>query len=188
MINERFRDRERGYNLVEVLIAMALLGTVLMSIMGLFYYGRRNVYSGKEMTEATALGTHVLEDINTMTKAALIAAFALPTNIAGTTINAPLGGGTYAGSFERDTQNITTTTDPNGFMARWQGEMVADNKFQNGKITIIFTPDKDPVNGANPQLGTSSVVRVRVFVTWGEAVRQRQVVLDSVKVDHSAGT
>ena len=185
MMNRRFRESERGYNLIEVLIAVALLGTVVMSIMGLFYMGRRNVYSGKEMTEATAMGTHVLEDINTMTKGGVIAAFGLPGSTAGGTVTGP-DGLTYNGSFERDTDTISATTDPNGFLQRWYNEMTNNNKFQKGKVTLIFTPTADGTNPANPQLGTATVVKVRVFVTWGEAVRQRRVILDSIKVDHSA--
>ncbi len=181
----RLRAGERGYNLVEVLIAMALLGTVLMSIMGLFYYGRRNVYSGKELTEATAVGTHVLEDVNTMTKDGLVAAFGLPIATAGAPVASPYGDQSYANSFERDTNNITTTTDPNGFMNRWKNEMLANNKFQNGVITLVFTPDKDGTNSP-AQLGTATIVRMRIYVTWGEAIRKRQVILDSIKVDHSA--
>lgn len=179
MTNEhRFRNRQRGYNLVEVLIAMALMGTVLMSIMGLFYFGRRNVYSGKEMTQAVALGTHVLEDLNTMTKNSVSAAFALP---AGAGTNNTVGGQNFPNSFIRTTTNISVTTDPNGFLQRWQNEMVNNNKFQNGVVTIVFTPTADGTN-APPQLGTSTVLKMRIFVTWGEAIRQRQITLDAIKI------
>jgi prepilin-type N-terminal cleavage/methylation domain-containing protein len=180
MLHEhRFSNRERGYNLVEVLIAMALMGTVLMSIMGLFYFGRRNVYSGKEMTQAVALGTHVLEDLNTMTKSGVMAAFALPTGVG--TPN-PVEGTTYPNSFIRTTTPYVAANDPNGFLQRWQTEMVSDNKFQNGVVTIVFTPTADATN-TPAQMGTSTVMKMRVFVTWGEALRKRRVVLDTVKIE-----
>ncbi len=181
MSNEyRFRNRERGYNLIEVLIAMALMGTVLMSIMGLFYFGRRNVYSGKEMTQAVAVGTHVLEDLNTMTKSGVIAAFALP---AGAGTSNTVAGQTFSNSFVRTTTNISVTTDPNGFLQRWQNEMVNDNKFQNGVVTLVFTPTADVAGNSPEQMATSTVVKMRVFITWGEAVRQRQITLDAVKIE-----
>jgi prepilin-type N-terminal cleavage/methylation domain-containing protein len=180
MSNEhRFRARERGYNLVEVLIAMALMGTVLMSIMGLFYFGRRNVYSGKEMTQAVALGTHVLEDMNTMTKSGLVAAFALPTG-AGTSNT--VEGTTFPNSFIRTTTPYVAANDPNLFLKRWSDEMINDNKFQNGVVTIVFTPTQDATNTPS-QMGTSTVVKMRVFVTWGEAIRKRKVTLDAVKIE-----
>jgi prepilin-type N-terminal cleavage/methylation domain-containing protein len=180
MLNDqRFRSGERGYNLVEVLIAMALMGTVIMSIMGLFYFGRRNVYSGKEMTQGVALGTHVLEDLNTMTKSGIVAAFALPTG-AGTSNT--IGGQTFPNSIVRTTTNISLTTDPNGFLQRWKNEMINNNKFQNGVVTIVFTPTAD-ASFTPAQMATSTVVKMRVFVTWGEAVRQRQITLDAVKIE-----
>lgn len=184
IVDKRFRGGERGYNLVEVLIAMALLGTVVMSIMGLFYFGRRNVYSGKEMTEAVAMGTQVLEDFNAMTKAGILAAYALPTATAGTSNT--VGGQTFDNSFVRTTTAISAATDPNGYLARYQNEIVNNKKFQSGVVSLVFTPTQDPVNSP-AQLGTASVIQMRVFVTWGEAVRQRQVSLDVIKVDHSAG-
>lgn len=174
------RNRESGYNLVEVLIAMALMGTVVMSIMGLFYFGRRNVYSGKEMTLAVAVGTHVLEDFNTMTKSGMVAAFALPTTTAGTANT--VSGQSFPNSFIRTTNTISAATDPNGFLQRWRDEMVNNNKFQNGAVTIVFTPTADGTN-TPAQMGTATVVKIRVFVTWGEAIRTREVVLDTVKIE-----
>jgi len=57
------RRREGGFNLIEVLIAMALLSTVLLSVVTLFFMGRSNVYSGKQLTRATAVSVHANEDI-----------------------------------------------------------------------------------------------------------------------------
>ena len=53
---------------MEVLIAMALLGVVMISIMALFVAGRKNVYSGKQMTNAMAIGTRVMEDLAPLSK------------------------------------------------------------------------------------------------------------------------
>ena len=47
---------------------MALLGTVMIAIMSLFFLGRRNVYSGRQMTKAIAIGNRVLEDLSLLTK------------------------------------------------------------------------------------------------------------------------
>src|SRR4029077_9906082 len=61
------KPRQRGYSLVEVLIAMAITSVVLLTVVTLFYMGRRNVYSGKQMTVAAASGTQIMEDLSTMT-------------------------------------------------------------------------------------------------------------------------
>lgn len=169
-------NRQRGFNLIEVLIAMALLGVVLVSIVGLFYSGRRNVYSGKQMTQAVASGTRVMETVAPMDKSALIAAFGLPTG-AGTANT--VGGVSYANSFLRSTDD--TSTDPKGYLTLWKNELLDNNKFAKGSITVVFTPTADPTN-TPAQLGTATVVRVRTIVSWVEGRRNRTVTLDAVKV------
>ena len=51
---------QRGYNLVEVLIAMAITGVVILAIMSLFAIGRSNVHAGRQMTHAISVGTRAL--------------------------------------------------------------------------------------------------------------------------------
>lgn len=179
----RITRRERGYNLVEVLLAMALLGTVLISIMALFYFGRRNVYSGKQMTNAVAVATHVLEDLNSLNKSQLVAAFNLGSATTGTSNT--VGGQTFDNSFVRTTTNIVTGStgnDPSGFLTRWRNEIIDNNKFQDGVVTLVMVPDKDATNSP-AQLDTSTMVKCRVFVMWNEAARQRQVTVDALKIE-----
>lgn len=176
----RRKTPEAGYSLVEVLIAIALLGTVVVGIMALFMFGQRNVYSGRQMTHAVATGTRTLEDLNSLSKTALLVAFGLNTAGAGTSNT--VGGQTFPNSFVRTTTDITTATDPRGFLQRWRNEMTDNNKFQNGVVTIVFTPTADPTNNP-PRMTTATIVRMRVFVTWGESLRNRQVVLDSIRVE-----
>jgi len=168
--------RQRGFNLIEVLIAMALLGVVLVSIVALFYSGRRNVYSGKQMTQAVATGTRVMETIAPMDKSAMIAAFGLPAG-AGTAV--PVAGTTYNNSFLRTTDD--TSVDPKGYLLLWKNELIDNNKFAQGNISLVFTPTADPTN-TPAQLGTATVVRVRTIVSWVEGRRNRTVTLDAVKV------
>jgi hypothetical protein len=57
---------ESGFNLVEVMLAAALLGTVLIAVIALFVLGGKNVKSGKELTKATALGMEMMEDFRSL--------------------------------------------------------------------------------------------------------------------------
>jgi prepilin-type N-terminal cleavage/methylation domain-containing protein len=61
------RQQQSGYSLVEVLIALAITSIVLLTVVTLFYMGRRNVYSGKQMTYAVSVGTRILEDLSSLT-------------------------------------------------------------------------------------------------------------------------
>lgn len=58
--------RQEGYNLIEVLIAVALLATVLVAIISLFVLGGRYVKSGKELSKATALGIDAMEEMRNL--------------------------------------------------------------------------------------------------------------------------
>lgn len=179
----RVAKSQRGYNLVEVLLAMALLGTVLVSIMALFFMGQRNVYSGKQMTNGVAVATHVLEDINAMNKTQMLAAFGLGAATTGTANTVYTQ--SFPNSFVLTTTNITAANDPKGFLTRWRDEIVNNNKFQDGVVTLVLTPTADGVHPppAAAQMASSDMLKIRVFVTWNEASRQRQVTVDALKID-----
>ena len=172
---------QRGYSLIEVLIAIALLGTVLLSITGLFLAGRKNVYSGKQMTQAIAVANEVLEDLSQVDKSQMMSAFVLPST-AGATV--PFNGTSYANSFMRTTTNISTSTqNPSiAFLDRWNNMIVTQNRLRNGTVTLILTPTADPVN-ATAHMDTATILRMRVFVTWNEGMRSRYVVMEGVKVE-----
>src|SRR5437016_14135078 len=79
-IGEAMKKESRGYSLVEVLIAIAITGVVMLTIVTLCYMGRRNVYSGKQMTYAVSVGTRVMEDLSTMTNTDVLTAFGIDDN------------------------------------------------------------------------------------------------------------
>lgn len=191
--DNRIRRRQAGYNLIEVMLAMAMLGVVTISIFTLFYMGRRNVYSGKQVSQAVAIATQVLEDMQPLNKQMLFnGAFGIAGNSAGTAFTVPpvVAGGpgyVYTNSKIRSTDatfiasppaDISTENTPPGLLTRWAG--LNGEKLANASITLVLTPDQDPVN-TPAQFATSQVLRLRVFVRWDESTRRREVVLDSVK-------
>jgi len=64
-----FRSRRRaacfpaGYTLIEVLVAIGLIGSVVVVIANLLAVGARSVHSGRHMTKSVALGKTVMEDV-----------------------------------------------------------------------------------------------------------------------------
>ncbi len=185
--------RQAGYNLVEVLLAMAMLGVVSISIFTLFFMGRRNVYSGKQTSQAIAIGTQVLEDLQPLNRVMLYnGAFAIGGTSTGGAFTIPAlqpGGQSYAYTTSniRSTNaafiasppaDMTTENAPPGLLARWTG--LLGTKLTNGSVTVVLTPDKDPAN-TPAQYATAQILRVRVFVRWLESGRPREVVLDTVK-------
>jgi prepilin-type N-terminal cleavage/methylation domain-containing protein len=180
------RSRERGYNLVEVLIAMAILGSVLLSIVALFYFGRTNVYSGKQLSLANSVGVQIAEDLSSLNMRALYAAFNFDST---TTLgDVVVNGITYPLSIERDTLNDTTANQatPPAYLTKWKNLLgVGASKMKDAKATLIFIPDKPQqvMTTTTPSTPACGVMRIRTVISWSEGLRTRSVVFDTVKTN-----
>lgn len=182
---------QRGFNLIEVIIAMAMLGTVLLSVVTLFVAGRTNVYGGKTMSQGVAIGTHVMEDLSSLSLADVQRVFGVANGatIGNVDVDPNIVHPTdlYTASLLRTTRNISATTDPSGYMQRWLDEINNDNKMGNAFVAVVLTPmNNDPAITAKNSLavapfGDATVMRIRTIVRWQEGLRWREVVLDTVK-------
>jgi prepilin-type N-terminal cleavage/methylation domain-containing protein len=187
----RQRHSQRGYNLMEVMIAIALLGVVLISIMALFVAGRKNVYSGKQMTNAVAIGTRVLEDLAPLNKQDIFnGLFAIAASDTGYGSTVQLGtppitytncrirstDSTVGSPTATDVSTQSTGTNPPNMLTKWKDQM--GTNLTNGSVTLIMVPTKDPTNSP-AQFGTAVVLQVRVLIQWDEAQRHRQLILDT---------
>lgn len=182
MRQEHQKRSQLGYNLVEVLIAMAILGTVLISIMSLFFMGQRNVYSGKQMTRAISVGTRIMEDISPITRATVEDSFGL-TDVAGADVT--FGGQTYPNSVIRvaSTDKGNGTKDANAYLQNWS-DLLALQGLGNGDISVIISA-VNPTGTAPFEFDEVPVFRIRVFVEWDERLRDRFVMFDTTKVDRT---
>jgi type II secretory pathway pseudopilin PulG len=173
------RATSGGYSLVEVLVAVAMMGVVLLSIVTLFFAGRRNVYNGKQMSAANAVATRVLEDLSLMSATDIITDFGLTDTT--TLASNSVGGVSYAGSVLRDTKGtVNGTTDPSGYLGRWQALVNSQSQFKNGRVVLVITPAQ-PILNTSPVI-TAQVVRLRGIVEWQEGVRRRSVTFDASKL------
>ena len=176
-MNRSTQSRQAGSNLIEVLVAMALLGSVLMSVITLFYFGRRNVYSGKQQTKITAVGTRVMEDLLNMTPEDVLSNFDIPTTMVSTC--ATINGVAYTNCIARKTSNFDAAVDDGGFLARWKtllgSAAVAQSQFTEPDITVIITP----VAAAS---ANSQFIRVRAILQWKEGRRTRYSIYDASKL------
>lgn len=169
------RKSERGYNLVEVLVAMAILSSVLLSIITLFFFGRRNVYSGKQMTLANAVATRVSEDLIPLSRNTLYSAFAVTD---ATTLSDPtVAGKSYDDVYVVSTANVAT--DPQGYLGRWK-TLMQEKHFQDGRVSLVLKPT---MAETGKPFTSADIVQIRIVVEWKEGRRSRTVVLDTVKVD-----
>src|SRR6266566_1056167 len=145
------RSKESGYNLVEVIFATALLGIVSITIFTLFVMGRRNVYSGKQASQAVAIGTQVIEDLAPLNKQMVYnGAFGIPDTDVGNAITLPRISGLAAPSFAnariRSTDativsgqvDISTENTPPGLITKWTN--IIQGKLTNPSVTVILIP------------------------------------------------
>ncbi len=196
------RRRSRGYSLIEVLVAIAITSVVLLTVVTLFYVGKRNVYSGKERTYAVAIGTRVLEDLSAMTWSNIQTNFSITnaTTLSTITLDGlPSGSpGTnnkgqmvIDNSIARDTTGCTysngwtCTNDTNKFLSKWMTEVSAtgnaSEKLANPVLGLIITP-RSPTNVALP-ITTAQFTKVRVYIRWDEsAASHRYAFFDTTKV------
>jgi prepilin-type N-terminal cleavage/methylation domain-containing protein len=196
----RKTNRQAGYNLVEVLIAMALMAVVLLGIMTLFVLGRGNIYSGKQMTHLVSVGTRAMEDISAMNVDDLYANFNIPdgTAIPSTiTVNpSSMPESAYTNSILRSTASVTTAgvcgatptivfaNDPKFYLRNWWCQLQGTQPLPSSSISLVLTPRVPNPTAAAISVGptgSATVVRARLIIRWSEGLRPRQMILDTTK-------
>lgn len=192
------KRREHGYSLIEILVAIAILGVVLLSILSLFLWGRKNVHSGKQMTTAIAVGTRVMEDLAPLTKEDLYeGVFSITDTATGADIKFGNPQREYTNAAIRSTKAWTGYTDiqkenakgPMFLTKGWKNQLeetLSDGttkraRLDDGAVTVILMPRVD--TNAPEQFQSASVMQIRVIVSWLENRRHRELILDSVKAN-----
>lgn len=188
-MNERAplqHEHERGYNLVEVLIAIAVLGSILLSIVTLFFWGTKNVYSGKMMTMAISVGTDAVEDLSALTVQDIYGTFLVTA--ANSLDDYTIDGITYEDALIRSTDPAIVTNAPadiafeggTTLLTLWRDDIVNQKKMAEGTVTLIMQPRQPTAVGTATE-PAPRILRMRVIVRWVEALRQRHVVFDTIR-------
>lgn len=145
---------ERGFSLVEVILALGLLAMVLLSISGLFVLGGRQVKSGRQSTQALSVARAIVEEME---------------------------GWSFRQTYERYGFDGSQTayvvdTRTNGYARKWQDAL--DGALAGAWATIELVSLGNP-----PQpLSATAAIRVLVTVHWEETGRQRQLRLGMVRL------
>jgi hypothetical protein len=140
---------------VEVLIALGLLGTVLISLLSLFLAGGKLVRSGRNTSAALAISHEILEVIEQMPYEQTYGYF---------------GGDASAA-------HLSVSTSTGGNAGRWQAAIARELGLQaSGTIDITPLGSAVPLN-----LGNSQGLQVRVTITWTELGRARSVSLQEAR-------
>jgi prepilin-type N-terminal cleavage/methylation domain-containing protein len=195
---------QEGYNLIEVLIAVALLATVLVAIISLFVLGGRYVKSGKELSKATALGIDAMEEMRNLPFAEVyrvINGGCGITTKTWRTHQGPDGAVPYGVPDQTDyrgrnipnsgwswlSENESAKEDYAGVLVGWYNQ--TEEQFGGGLegATEIKVDGYDDIasgkSWGDGDMGfcEARYIRVRVRVEWQEGQRSRNVVFETLK-------
>jgi prepilin-type N-terminal cleavage/methylation domain-containing protein len=148
---------QNGFSLVEVILALALLGTVMIAMSGLFTLGSRQVDSGRKHSEALAAAQDILEEMSVWSFHGLYE------------------------TFGDDGSAVTLTADTlnNAFAQKWQPYLA--ESFAPGTYAEI-TLDSMTQTGSPPVLNSAQCIQVTVTVYWTESLRERKVQLTMLRL------
>lgn len=150
---------ERGFSLVEVVIAIGVLAGVLISISSMFILGGRQVKTGKTITEATAICHDIMETYDKLSFVTLY-----------TTLDA--ASGTPAND-----SNIVVASNVSSPISGWQTEIA--RKLDGG----VATARLQAIGNASPlNFGSAIGLRLTVTLTWSELGRPQSVTLSTMRM------
>ena len=148
------RRSERGFNLIEVTIAIGVLAGVMLSIASMFILGGRQVKTGKTITEATVLAQDLMEQFDKESFTSLW------TNL--------------GAAWTDSTRTVLSTTTGSPIQG-WQAEII--RKLQNGAASVTL----DAMGPGTPNFGNATGIKVSVILSWNELGRPQSVRLSTVR-------
>jgi len=154
---QRSTAKERGFSLIEVTIALGLLGTVLISIASLFIMGGKQVKNGKSTTTAVALTHEMMERIDQLSYSQVY---------------------TWFGGTDSSTSLSVPTTTTGNNANQWQAE-IAGKLGGQAYGTIAVTPLGG--TASPPTMVSSQVLQVQVTVNWNELGRTKTLSLKTLR-------
>jgi prepilin-type N-terminal cleavage/methylation domain-containing protein len=146
---------ERGFSLIEVILALALLAAALVSITGLFVMGSGAVESGRTASEALAVARDIHEELEAVSLRQTYEFFGYDGALTSYLID-------------------TRTSLP---AAAWQ--QVLAEKLPNAWATIAL---ESLGPSTPPALESTRAIRVSVTVFWTEGARARSIDLAAVRM------
>ena len=171
------KDRQRGFSLAEVLVAVALMAVILLALFGLVSAGVKRAYSGKKMTEASILAQHVLERANVYGPQDILGGIATNPSVTRPWVK--------SGPADADTTPAATGGSTTFEIERDEIRKLLVNSDLPATTTYParLTVTATAVGAAGVTFNTASMVRVVVDVSWFEGgTRQKRVRLQALNL------
>ena len=145
---------ERGFSLVEVIIAIGVLAGLLLSIATMFILGGRSVKNGRTITQATALVQDMMEEFD---RASFVGLY------------------TTLGAASTDTTRTVLSTTSGSPIQGWQAEIA--RKLNNGVATVTI----DAVGNGTPNFGAAAGIKLTIDVSWNELGQAHSVRMSTLR-------
>ncbi len=154
------RPAEAGMTLVEVVLALGLMASVLISVASLFILGGQRVKGSRNMTQGMAIASNVMEDL-----------YDYGINIMPTTFPDCCPGGCAAAT------GCTVASNSDAFLqSRWLPTI--EKELGQGRLEITLVPVGGGVTP--PTFSSCEGMRLRAEVFWSEGVSERSVYEETV--------
>jgi len=150
------RAGSAGFSLPEVTVALGIIGSVLISMAGLFVMAERIVHGGKHHTKALAIAWDILEETNGWHFDGLYQTFGLDGSVSGYTLD--------------------SRTQP--YASGWQAMLDEDLGSAYAEIKLESLEE----GGSTPALRDARCIRIAVTVHWRNEQRSRQVSVATVRM------
>ena len=171
-----------GLTLVEVLIAASVLGVAILGMAGAFPTALRQVSYGGQITKATALADQMMEDVRSEPTPSILlyagkdgrgVSTEAPANFPDDWPWACSTGWTWGDLFCGNTR-----------LNRWRQDIRSDpgdaRPLANGRGTVDVLDHESPFPAGGAAVsGSTTILRIRVTVTWDEPTGRKQVVVTS---------
>ncbi|HEY3175595.1 MAG TPA: hypothetical protein VGK94_07530 [Candidatus Polarisedimenticolia bacterium] len=154
------RKGEKGYSLIEILVSLGLMAGVMVAICSMFVLGGTFVKSGRQLTQATALGQDIMEDINKQSYTGLYLLL-------------------QGASPDPNAQSVTSDTRVSASVANAQWGSDIRTKLYQGYGVVTMTPVGGTVTP--PTFSTGEAIRIDVTLGWKELRRDRSVKLEGIR-------
>ena len=155
------RRFEAGMSMVEVLIALGIMASVLISVASLFVLGGQRVKGGRDMTQALAVASDISEDLRS--QGWLTMPESMPSCCGGGSCDAVTG------------CTVDSRTDAFA-LTEWQPWV--DQELYQAHAEITITPLGGSISPST--FASSDGIRVHVEIIWTEGTSQRSVVQETV--------
>ena len=170
------RGRSEGFSLVELLVATAITGMVLVSVCTLYAMARAQVKAARLTTVAAAVGEDILSELTEFPRPQVHRFLDTASTATSATWSSDQADPAYA------TTGAIAAAQYLEMLESWRSAV--EESLPAGQVLLIAEPFENRPSGGDPGTSTfasARFVRLELTVSWSDAGRVRRVTYDRLK-------